>query len=127
MYDLGRQFHIDISKLKSKSESIVAGSNYRCTVHSERLIRLEYSKDNRFNDYATELVTFRDFDKANFTVLEDSKNLQITTPYFKLVYLKGTSITSSKNLKVYLNNTDKVWYYNHPEIRNFYGNSINLT
>ena len=127
MYDLGRQFHIDISKLKSKSESIVAGSNYRFTVLSERLIRLEYSKDNRFNDYATELVTFRDFDKANFTVLEDSKNLQITTPYFKLVYLKGTSITSSKNLKVYLNNTDKVWYYNHPEIRNFYGNSINLT
>lgn len=127
MYDLGRQFHIDISKLKSKSESIVAGSNYRFTVLSERLIRLEYSKDNRFNDYATELVTFRDFDKANFTVLEDSKNLQITTPYFKLVYLKGTSITSSKNLKVYLNSTDKVWYYNHPEIRNFYGNSINLT
>lgn len=127
MYDLGKQFHIDLSCLKSKPDTIITGSNYRFTVLSERLIRLEYSKDNIFNDFATEMVTNRDFDKAQFNVREDNKTLEITTNYFKLVYLKGTTFKNSKNLKVFLNNTDKVWYYSHPEIKNFYGNNLNLT
>ena len=127
MYDLGKQFHIDLSKLKSKNDSIVAGPNYRFTVLSERLIRLEYSKDGKFNDYATEMVTFRDFDKPEFNIIDDGKVLKIITKYFKLEYIKTTSFKSSKNLKVSLNNTDKIWYYGHPEIRNFYGNNISLT
>ncbi len=127
MYDLGKQFHIDTSKLKAKKESIVTGPNYRFTVLSERLIRLEYSKDSKFNDLATEMVVCRDFDKCNFEVTEDSRTLQIVTKYFKLVYLKGTPLKNSKNLRVFLNGTDKIWYYSHPEIRNFYGNNTSLT
>lgn len=126
MYDLGKQFHIDTNKLKSKPNAIISGPNYRFTILSERLIRLEYSKNSVFNDYATEMVTFRDFDVPNFDVKQDNRMLEITTKYFKLIYMKGTYFKGTKNLKVLLNGTDKIWYYGHPEIRNYFGNNLNL-
>ena len=127
MYDLGRQFHIDLNKLKSKSNAIITGANYRFTILSERLIRLEYSKDGKFNDYATEMVNFRDFDVPNFDVKQDNRMLEISTSYFKLSYIKNAPFKNIKNLKVLLNGTDKIWYYGHPEIRNYFGNHLNLS
>ena len=50
--------------------------------------------------------------------------LVIQTSYFKLTYQKekpfaGNKVSPDNNLKVELLNTDRSWYYNHPEIRNF--------
>lgn len=129
MYDLGGQFHINLEDLQAKPEMIVKGNKYRFTILTERLLRLEYSPTGVFNDYATELVTFRNFDLAKFTKKEDSNYLEIETSYFKLVYAKeepfnGGSLNPIKNLKVVLNGTDNVWYFGHPEAKNYYGSSI---
>ena len=131
MANLPEYFKFDQSKALSKPEAIFKGEKYRITVLSELLIRLEYASDGKFLDRPTELVLNRDFDVPPMEVKEDDKFLEITTKYFKLSYVKGKPFEGSKvapdsNLKVVLNGTDKFWYYNHPEARNFNGSAVSL-
>lgn len=131
MYDLGEQFHINLDKLKTNSKSIVQGNKYRISVLTERLIRLEYNSEGKFNDLATELVVSRNFDIPPFQIRQDNTFLEITTKYFKLEYtketsFKGTAVNPMKNLKITLNGTEQIWYYGHPEVRNYFGSNNSL-
>lgn len=131
MYKLGDQFVIDYEQAKSKEKAIFKGKTYRITVLTERLVRLEYHPDGIFEDRPTQLVQFRNFEVPNIGVRQDKNYIEITTKYFKLEYAKEKSFKSSLlnaggNLKVTLLNTDKFWYYNHPEVRNYYGTNISL-
>ena len=124
MYDLGEQFKVDYTRGLSNKDAIFKGNNYRITILSESLIRLEYSKDGNFEDRPTELVINRLFPKPNFEVKEDEVLLEISTSFFKLHYVKnrsfdGGKFNPTKNLKITLNGIDKTWYFNHPEIRNY--------
>lgn len=124
MYDLGDQFLVDYSKAKANKESIVKGDKYRITVLTERLIRLEYSEDGKFEDRPTSLVWYRNLPKPEYTLSINDGVIIIKTSEFTLKYIEnrnfyGGKLFPSKNLKVSLNGTDKVWYYNHPEIRNY--------
>ena len=121
----------DKSKSQSNSAAIFKGENYRITVLSERLIRLEYSVNGNFNDNLTTLVKNRNFSVPNFKVEQDSKYIVISTKYFMLQYLKnkpflGPKFAPDSNLKINLLNTDKMWFYGHVEARNFYGGAISL-
>lgn len=131
MYDLGKQFHYEVSKLKANESSIMQGNKYRFTILTERLIRLEYSINGTFNDYKTELVENRLFDVPKFNIREDDAFLEITTKYFTLNYqkempFKGNSINPTKNLSVKINDSDNIWYYGHPEVRNYFGSNISV-
>lgn len=124
MYDLGDQFALDLSKAKADPACVFMGEKYRITVLTERLVRLEYSENGVFEDSPTELVMCRNFPKPEFTVTDKKNELIIKTKYFALTYsknahFKGNSISKTSNLKVELLNTDKVWYYGHPEARNY--------
>lgn len=129
MYDFGRNFHLDMNKLKSKKEAVLQGQRYRITVLTERLIRLEYSPNGVFNDFATALVQCRDFDVPKFTKKEDNHYLELETEYFCLSYAKeepfeGTRFNPICNLKVVLKESNAVWHYGHTEARNYFGSNI---
>ena len=117
-------FSFDLSKAVANNESIIKGNNYRITVITEGLIRLEYSNSGSFEDYPTERIWYRNFNKPNFTTEDKDGYLRVTTKYFELLYKKetpfsGGKLNPTKNLKIMLKNTDRVWYYGHPEIRNY--------
>ena len=62
---------------------------------------------------------------------ETDSSIQIVTTYFTLYYdkeksFKGGKFTPGSNLRILLNNTDRMWYYNHPEVRNFGGIGFSL-
>ena len=105
-------------------KNIVRGDKYRFSILSPRLIRIEYNKDNIFEDRATSLVVKRNFGDVSFTASQTDLSLTITTEYFTLTYIKSSPITS-KNLKVVINGTDREWYPGHKEIRNL--GSINYS
>ncbi len=131
MAEMNDHFKYDVELGKSDPKVTFAGANYRITVLTERLIRLEYSEEQFFYDGLTENVINRKFPIPEFKVNEDEKYLEITTRYFKLQYQKGKPFVGPKfapdaNLKVHLLNTDKLWYFNHPEARNFKGASYGL-
>ena len=104
--------------------NIFKGNKYRITVLSEILIRLEYNEEGIFLDETTEFARNRKFPEFKFDVKQDEKFLVIETNYFKLEYSKeksffGTKFVPEANLKVLLKDTDKYWYFNHVEARNF--------
>ncbi len=124
MYDLGDQFALDLSKAKANPYSVLAGEKYRITVLTERLVRLEYSPNGVFEDRPTELVFCRNFPQVEVSVKDGQNSVVLETKYFILTYVKnapfkGTSVNKTANLKVELKGTDRVWYYGHPEVRNY--------
>ena len=115
----------------TRKESVFSGKNYRISVLTERLVRLEYSPDGYFLNEKTELAIDRDFPAVEFNVQQDSQFIQITTSYFQLVYKKEAPFNSAKyapdkNLRVSLVNTDRFWFMGQPEARNFGGSAISL-
>jgi len=131
MASLGEHFQINLDNLVSDTKTVFKGVNYRITVLSDRLIRFEYSLDGKFNDCATELVHNRKFSPPKIKAEQDDKYLVITTKYFVLQYAKekpykGPSFAPDSNLKVKLVSTDKIWYYGHPEARNFKGSAFSI-
>ena len=68
--------------------NIIQGKNYRITVLTPRLLRLEYSGDGVFNDAATQTVLNRNFPEAAFQVKETEEELQLMTDYLQLKYDK---------------------------------------
>lgn len=124
MYNLGEKFKFNLALATPNPDSIIMGEKFRITVITERLLRLEYSEDGIFENNPTELVWYRNFPKPNFEFKQNGNIITITTNYFELTYIKdrkflGTKLNPTANLKIKLKNTDKVWYYKHPEIRNY--------
>lgn len=126
MSELQSHFKMDYASILPDPSTVITGPKFRITILSELLVRLEYSESNTFEDRPTELVMNRHFPKVNIERKEDDKYLTIKTKYFSLTYLKsspftGTKVTPDQYLRINLNDTDKYWYYNHPEVRNFKG------
>ena len=124
MYNLGEQFKVKYESAKANDKSVILGAQYRFTVLKEGLLRLEYSKEGVFTDAPTELVWFRNFPTPEFTIREDNHFLELSTKIFKLTYIKnkpflGSKLNPKSNLRVELLGTDKVWYFGHPEVRNY--------
>ena len=89
MYNLGDNFKIPTAGRLPKEECIYTGTNYRFSILSERLIRLEYSPTGKFEDRPTEFAWNREFNVPKFVVKEDSKYIEIKTSYFVLSYTKN--------------------------------------
>lgn len=127
MAELGEHFKIDYSNIKSKPQAIFRGEFYRITILSDLLVRLEFSEEGYFEDRPTELVKFRNFSIPQMKVDQNEKMLDITTKYFNLRYQKerpfyGNKYTPDSVLSIKLLDTPgKVWYFGHPEARNYYG------
>lgn len=135
MYPLGKQFEIDCTNSKSDSKSVIQGNNYRISVITERVVRIEYCPTGEFVDRPTQLVKRRNLGLVNFSVKQDNSSLQISTKYFSLYYIKeksfmGSKLDPMKNLKITLlsheKDRSKDWYYSHPEARNLGGNMIGV-
>ena len=135
MYPLGKQFEVDNAKAKSDKKAIVQGANFRISLISERIIRLEYSTSGQFLDRPTQIIKKRNIGLPDFSVRQDANILEVTTKYFALSYIKGqpfvgTKVDPMRNLKITLLSRDrdrcKDWYYGHPEARNMKGNMVGV-
>ncbi len=131
MYDLGPHFRIDISKCKTPAAYVYKGAKYRISILSNSLIRLEYSNVGTFNDYPTFFVNNRSFGQPKVEVEEDNDILLIKNDNFTLEYQKekpfiGTKLLPEQFLKVTVTGSDKIWYFNHPEVRNLKGTAYSL-
>ena len=109
---------------KTTTQNVFKGNNYRITILTDRLIRFEYNIGGEFLDWPTEFAINRDFPEVTLKFEEDSKYIELEGKYFALLYQKekpflGPKYAPDINLKVVLKNTDKVWYFDHPEAKNY--------
>ena len=97
----------------SKTESIVCGNDYRITVLTPSLLRLEYSEDGEFEDRATQSVINRDFSVPQFCVEKNINGLVIETEKLKLSY--DEKDFSKNGLKIEVKEIEgAVWHYGQP-------------
>ncbi len=70
----------------AQASSQVEGPNWRITVLTESLARVEFSPSGTFEDRATQMVLNRDFPTPEFTAERRGDGVQITTRFFELNY-----------------------------------------
>lgn len=68
--------------------NIVRWRDYRVTVLTDRLFRIEKSPDERFRDGATQAVWYRNTEKQNFKLLADEAHAVIETSACRLILYK---------------------------------------
>lgn len=104
-------------KLKGKSmNSVITGKNYRITVLTDRLLRLEYQEDGRFEDRLSKTVVNRDFPEVSFTSRNENGLLIVETDKLKLSY--DNQVFSPDGLSIELKEFGTTWHYSI-----VYGNS----
>ena len=84
---------------KAKEAAIVTAGNARFTVLTDRLIRMEWSADGKFEDRATLAIVNRDLPVPQFTSEAAGKGVTIKTSALTLTY-KGKGKFTEDNLKV---------------------------
>ncbi|OPJ61175.1 glycoside hydrolase family 31 protein [Clostridium oryzae] len=119
-------YKIETNPLCNK-ENIVQGDNYRFTVLTPEMIRMEYSDDGLFEDRATQKVINRDFDVQKFKVIDEENNLEIITGHVHLIYDKKRFSKNGLILKVRGNtsNYQSIWHFGE-EIHDLKGTARTL-
>ena len=68
---------------------VIEGENYRISVLTESLVRLEYSEDGVFEDGQTQVVQHRDFGPVACEVVETEEVFDLHTEHLHLHFEKG--------------------------------------
>ncbi len=88
---------------------MITGKNYRISVITGRLIRMEWSKSGTFTDENTQMVTNRDFDPPAFTTGRDGDFITIDTGELFLRY--DEKEFSSQGLMIDVKSMGTTWHY----------------
>lgn len=108
-----RQELIASTHPETRPENMISGKNWRISVLTESLLRLEYSPDGIFEDRATQSVWNRDFPAVRFQCIETDDLLEIITSKAHLIYDKkpfsanGLSIQAIGDYSAY----HSIWHY----------------
>ncbi len=106
--------YTDFSLARSDPRSVVQGKNYRFTVLTERMIRMEYSPDGVFTDAPTQIVLNRRFPVPAFSVSDAEDKLEIVTENLIVTYDKKPFSPNGLTVQVlgnpYLRKTG-IWFY----------------
>lgn len=98
---------------KADIKCLVQGEHYRISILTERLIRLEYSKDGVFEDRSTQTVINRNFPVPRFHVAESEDQIDISTKYLQVSYDKkeftGSGLSIRLSRQTFSNNS--IWRY----------------
>ncbi len=89
---------------KALEENMVTGRNYRFTLLTSRLLRLEFDEDGVFENRATQSFFYRDFPPVEFSLETNSDFLRIETEDLILTYQKQTPF-AAQTLSIQLKHT----------------------
>ena len=88
---------------------IIKGDRYRISVLADRLIRLEYQENGKFEDRLTQMVMNRDFPDVACDVRRRGNRIEAETEELLLTY-DGEPF-SSTGLSIFVKQTGKTWHY----------------
>lgn len=101
-------------------KAIVKGQNYRFTILTSRLIRMEYSEMGKFEDRASQTVWFRKLEVPDFKISQSDKWLIIETEHLILTYKPAQKFRKS-SLSIRLKESNSIWKYGMKERKNLKG------
>lgn len=90
-------------------DSVVRAGKARITLLTERLLRLEYDPEGKFEDRPSQVVWYRDLPVPEFDLSTKDQEIRITTPYLELFYLSTDKGFAPDTLKITLKETQANW------------------
>lgn len=110
----------------AKADAIVSAQNVRFTVLADRLIRLEYSKDDRFEDRPSQAFWFRDQPVPKFKKTVTASSVEIETDFLHLKYQITSKGFTPKTLSITLKETGVTWTFGAKQKDNLLGTARTL-
>ena len=107
-------------------EAIVIAKNIRFTVLTDRLIRLEFSKSNCFEDRPSQTFWHRDQSVPAFTKIVTKNCVEIETEFLRLKYRFTPFGFTLLTLSITLKKTNITWRYGTPQKGNLKGTAQTL-
>lgn len=96
---------IAVTRPYAQQENIVLWHNYRITVLTDRLFRIEFNDEKKYRDFATQVVWFRNHPIVSFTVINSNDEVKIKTKKCSLIAKEdGTLFINFKNKLVPVDN-----------------------
>ena len=95
----------------ANQNAIVAVPHVRFTVLTDRIIRIEFNKDNLFEDRPSQVFWYRDQPVPSFKKTFTDKVVEIETDYLHLIYKISRSGFTRNNLNIRLKHSKVSWHY----------------
>ncbi len=106
--------------------AVVRGPNVRFTVLTSRLIRLEFSPREQFEDRASQAFWYREQPLPEFESSRSATRLEITTKHLHLSYAVSARGFDRRTLAVELTEPGSTWHYGDPDPGNLRGTARTL-
>jgi alpha-glucosidase (family GH31 glycosyl hydrolase) len=106
--------------------AVISVENTRFTVLTDRLIRLEYSKDNQFEDRPSQAFWFREQPVPPFNRTIRESGVEIETDFLHLKYQPSSRGFNTQTLTIKLKKTGVTWKYGISQSGNLKGTARTL-
>ena len=107
-------------------DAVIETNDVRFTVLTDRLIRLEYSKEGRFEDRPSQAFWFRDRPVPDFEKTVTDESVEIETEFLHLKYQITAKGFTAKTLSITLKQTGVTWTYGVKQTDNLKGTARTL-
>ncbi|MBP1778573.1 MAG: hypothetical protein H6Q86_4584, partial [candidate division NC10 bacterium] len=94
--------------------AVVTGPRVRFTVLTSRLIRMEYSRDNTFEDQASQAFWYRHQPVPPFKVTQTPEQIEIVTDHLHLRYRVSEAGFTRTTLSIQLRASGITWHFGDP-------------
>lgn len=118
------QFRLDARPVAAP-DAVVQTAVSRFTVLTDRLIRLEYAANGRFEDRASQPFWYREQPAPDFTVARQAGWLTIETDYLRLRYEEERPFAAD-TLSITLKGSDAAWHFGDADPGNLKGTARTL-
>ncbi|MGM0501184.1 MAG: TIM-barrel domain-containing protein [Bacillota bacterium] len=120
MEQLPDRFHLSLLP-QANVDAVVQGINYRFTVLTSQLIRMEYSETGDFEDRASQIFWHRKLPTPDFEVEEKEDTLIIETEHLYLEYQIKAESFNNQSLQIKVKNLNEDWYFGKENSENLKG------
>ena len=117
---LPSHFQIHLEPL-SQPEAIVLGPQVRFTVLTSRLVRVEHSPTEEFQDRASQVFWYRRQPVPQFEVIRSLERIEIITEHLHLRYFVQPEGFARDSLSITLKASNTTWRYGDRDRRNLRG------
>lgn len=119
MTQVPQHFHLALDP-QADPQAVIIRPMVRFTLLADRLIRMEYSPEDHFEDRASQVFWYRRQPVPEFSIQEKGGILEIETAYLRLAYVLDRPFAFD-SLSIELRESGKVWRYGDPNPGNLGG------
>jgi alpha-glucosidase (family GH31 glycosyl hydrolase) len=110
----------------ARADAVITGNRVRFTVLTDRIIRMEYSKGNRFEDRPSQAFWHREQPVPPFQQRVSESLIEIETEFLHLQYQITSKGFAARTLSITLKQRDATWRYGMPQTANLKGTARTL-